>query len=272
MAPKKAGKSKGDSLKLTREDKEQKSFPTAPGGTYYLKFVKQHTKVAPGKKEGAGNNLNVCVQISRGEHKGINIFDHIAPHVGWKIAQLLAAIKKTKMNEGTLQEIEKILHAYKDEIRAVIKKTTYDGRPKNEVVQYLPLAGGKATAADDDDLDEDELDIEDEDFEDDDDEDEDDLDEDDEDEDEDEDDDEDDDDDDFDDDEDDDDFDEDNDEDDDLDDDEEFDDDDEDEDDDDDEPAPRSRRVTKKTAAKKAPAKKKAVAKKTTAKKSTKRR
>lgn len=248
-------KGKADVIKLSDDDLKGQSFKTAPAGKYTVKFSKK-SKIKAGSN---GNILNVMATISKGEHKGVNFFDNIAAHVGWKIAQILRALGLSdkqikKLKKLTLQDVLKMITAHGKDVRAVLKTEIYQGRKQNKVVQWLPLAASEDE--EDDDLeDDDEADESDEDGDDTDDEDGDDDDSDDDeddDADEDDDDDADDDDDDSDDDDDDD---SDDDDDDDIDDDDDDDDsgddeDEDDDDDDDDEPAPKRRTAAKKTAKK----------------------
>jgi DNA-directed RNA polymerase delta subunit len=181
-----------DVIALTDDDYKGKKFKTAPGGEYEVK-VSAKTAVAKGTQ---GNVAKVQIVITKGKHKSTIIFDNIAPHVGWKVAQLLKAlgIKKTKL---TLEEFVKLIK--NKELRAIIKEEVYNKKKQNKIVQYLPLEADEDEEElnddlddedDDEDNDADEEDEDDEDDEDEDEEDEEDDEEDDEDEDEDEDDDE----------------------------------------------------------------------------------
>lgn len=142
---------KKDSFSITKEDMEG-GFKHAPGGTYFIRFTKD-SKVTKNRK-GDGNIAKLKVVITKGEHKGVSTFDNIAAHVGWKIGQILAALGIKSKMKGTLQELVKLVT--NQECRATLKVTKYEGKKRNEVVQYLPL---KATAAEsaarDDDEDED---------------------------------------------------------------------------------------------------------------------
>ncbi|MCA1830877.1 MAG: hypothetical protein LC663_05125 [Actinobacteria bacterium] len=127
----------------------------------------KNTKIVPNAK-GDGNLLLLVSAISaahngkKTEHKDVLVFDRIAPHVGWKIAQVLRAIGiKKPPKKMTLKELLKLITKYKDEFRAVIGKSMYNGQPQNPVLQYLPLESSKDE--DDDDIDEDDEDSDDED-------------------------------------------------------------------------------------------------------------
>lgn len=263
------GKKGNQVINLSSDDFKKKSFKTAPAGTYFAKLTAKSAL----KEMSGGTGINVQCVITKGPHKGVNIFDNIGPNVKWKIAQLCVAlgIKKTKF---TMAELLKLIKG--GELRVIVRVKLYNGAKKNEVVQYLPLTATKdedtaddLNDVDDDDEDDDEEESDDE-SDDDDEEDEEDEDEEDEDEDEDDEDDadEDGDEEDEDDDEDDDEDEEDDeeDEDDDVDEDEDEDEDEDDEDDEEEEeeaPAPKKRAPAKKAAAKKTPAKRAPAAKKT---------
>lgn len=233
------------SFSLDKADFERKSFKPAPAGKYFVKFNAKETKMD-------GDNARIVADVSRGEYKGKRFFDHIAAHVGWKIAQLLSALGKTKMLKGSLEDIVKLVKAHKGEVRCVVKIDMWKGTKRNKIVMWLPLEAG---TDEDDDL-EDTDDEDDEDDDSDDEDEDDDSDDDDADETEDDDDDDDDESDDEDEDDDDDDSDEEDDDDEDEDDDEEDEDEDDDEDEEDDEEdeAPRRRRPASKRAARKQPA------------------
>jgi hypothetical protein len=138
-------KNKGDVVVLTDDDFKTKKFKTAPGGKYVLTIAKSKSKIKPGN---SGNNLQLVLTISKGPHKKVNIFDHISPNVGWKIAQILKALGKKKVKKITLQELLKMLEG--KDIGAVVKVTQWNGQPQNKIVQYLPVKDIK----DDDDEDE----------------------------------------------------------------------------------------------------------------------
>src|SRR5436190_254364 len=96
MAKNKSGK--GDVIVIGKDDwKGKKKNKTAPGGKYRFRFNKKHTKIAPNAK-GDGNLLLLVSELSamhngkKSEHKGTLVWDRIAPHVGWKIAQVLKAM------------------------------------------------------------------------------------------------------------------------------------------------------------------------------------
>lgn len=141
---------KTDVIKLTEKDFKGKSFKVAPSGKYIVKFNAK-TAIKAGRN---GNLLNVMITITKGEHKGVNIFDNIAPHVGWKIAQLLKAMGIKKVPKKlTLQELLKMVKKYAKDLRAIVKVEMYQGKKQNKVVQYLPLASDD-DEGDDDDIDE----------------------------------------------------------------------------------------------------------------------
>jgi hypothetical protein len=155
-AKKKAGKG-SDVIKLTKDDFKRKTFKTAPGGTYTVRLTKK-TVIAPGTD---GNVLKVHGQVSRGNHKGVTFFDNIAPHVGWKIAQLLTALGVKKM-QLTLQALLKLVKEHGEEIRVQLREKKFEGKRRNEVVMYLPPGKG-STDDEDEDQDEDADDVSDED-------------------------------------------------------------------------------------------------------------
>lgn len=157
-AKKKAGKG-SDVIKLTKDDFKRKTFKTAPGGTYTVRLTKK-TVIAPGTD---GNVLKVHGQVSRGNHKGVTFFDNIAPHVGWKIAQLLTALGVKKM-QLTLQALLKLVKEHGEEIRVQLREKKFEGKRRNEVVMYLPPGKGSTDDEDEDqDQDEDADDVSDED-------------------------------------------------------------------------------------------------------------
>jgi hypothetical protein len=148
------GKKRGDDvIVISGEDwKGKGAFKTAPGGKYRFRFNKK-SSIKPGQN---GNLLNVIATLTamhngkKTEHKGINVFDNIAPHVGWKIAQVLRAMGvKKPPKKMTLKELLKMIQAYDKEIRIVIGKKMYNGKPQNPVLQYLPLDAGKDEEDDD---------------------------------------------------------------------------------------------------------------------------
>jgi len=143
-----ATKSK-DVIKLTKDDFE--GFKAAPSGKYTFLITKKSSI----KKGASGNVLNVAATISSGPHKGTTVFDNIAPHVGWKIAQLLSALGIKKM-QLTLQELLKLITG--KSLRAVVRTKTFEGKKRNEIVQWLPLAAaeGEEDIADDDELEDEE--------------------------------------------------------------------------------------------------------------------
>ena len=136
-----------DVIRLTDADYKGKNFQTAPGGTYDVR-ISSKSKVKPGK---SSNILNLMVTITKGPHKGVNIFDNIAPHVGWKIAQLLRALGIKKVGELTLQKLLNLV-AGKD-CRVVISEGKYNGKPQNKVQQYLPFGAEDTGEQDEDDED-----------------------------------------------------------------------------------------------------------------------
>jgi ribosomal protein L12E/L44/L45/RPP1/RPP2 len=141
-----------DRVSLTDDDFKRKSFKTAPAGKYTLK-ISNASKIKPGAQS---NILQVVLTITKGPHKGVNIFDNIAAHVGWKVAQLMLAlgIKKKKI---TLQELLKLITG--KTLQAVISTGKFNDKKQNKVAQYLPA--GKAKG-DEDESDEDEDEDEDE--------------------------------------------------------------------------------------------------------------
>jgi hypothetical protein len=151
-------------IRLGKDDYEQKSFKTAPGGTYRIKFTNK-SKLKPAKS-GGGVTLEAHGTITKGEHKGTTFIDNIGSSVTWKIAQTLAALGKKK-KEITMEQLLKMLIS-SDEIRAILKVTKYNNADRNEVVQYLPLTNGSEHDEDHEDEDEDEDDSDEDDDEDDD--------------------------------------------------------------------------------------------------------
>ena len=139
--------SKKDQVSLTDDDFKAKSFKTAPAGKYTFK-ISAASKVKPGS---TSNILQVVLSIVKGDHKGVNVFDNIAAHVGWKVAQLMLALG-IKKKTITLQTLLKLITG--KTVQAVIATGEYNGKKQNKVVQYLPLAG--ETEAEDSDEDEDE--------------------------------------------------------------------------------------------------------------------
>jgi len=140
-----------DTYSLTKDDLEG-SFKHAPAGKYFIRFTKD-SKVTRNKK-GDGNVAKLKIVITKGEHKGITFFDNIATHVGWKIGQILAALKIKGKMKGTLAELVKLVT--NQECRATLRVKKFEGKKRNEVVQYLPLKVTAAEAADRDDEDEEE--------------------------------------------------------------------------------------------------------------------
>ena len=148
---KKTTKSKGrkDVINLNKEDFESKNFKAIPAGTYFFK-ISPKSSIKPGTK---GNNLNVQATVTKGEHKGANVFDTIAPSVGWKVAQLLNALGIKKMTL-TLQELLKLVMG--KDLRAIVRVEKYQGKKQNKVVQWLPLEVAEDEEEDESDEDEDE--------------------------------------------------------------------------------------------------------------------
>lgn len=171
-------KNKKDVITLTDDDFANKKFKTAPGGKYTAKLNLKQTKIKPGKD---GNVLQLVWTLQGKKVKGVNVFDNIAAHVGWKIAQILKAYGLNKAKAKKIKSLTDLLKFLKTkgEVDVLITEKKWQGKPQNKVTQYLP-AGSET---DDDDLEEDD-DDEDDDDEDSDDEDEDSEDEDDEDDDE----------------------------------------------------------------------------------------
>lgn len=149
-----------DHFKISKEDMEG-GFKTAPGGTYKARITNK-SKIKPSKK-GGGNNLEVHAVITKGPHKGISFFDTIAPHVGWKLAQIISAVG-LKMKSGTLQKLlKKIVN---QDVRVILREEEFEGRRKNKVVQWLPVHQEEPDLDDLDDEDEDEEDLDEEEWED----------------------------------------------------------------------------------------------------------
>lgn len=173
---------KGDVITVTKDDLSGgKSFKRAKNGKYRLKIDTKKSKIKPAKK-GKGNNLELVVKITKDangkktEAKGVSIYDTIAPHVGWKIANLVLAVFGKKQGlkllkkKLTLQELLKLLKKITEEIRGVVITETWRGKKRNKIRQYLPLEPGKDEEEeeedeedDDDSDDEDDEDEEDED-------------------------------------------------------------------------------------------------------------
>jgi hypothetical protein len=147
-----AKKSGGDVIVLTKDDFKGRKFKTAPGGKYRARFDKK-SKIKPGKSGNIMNLMNTITATDKGkksDSKGVNVFDNIAPHVGWKIAQILRAIgMKKPPKKMTLKELLALLMKHGKEIRIVVGKKMYNGQPQNYVIQYLPLEAGKDEEDDD---------------------------------------------------------------------------------------------------------------------------
>lgn len=133
-----------DVIRLSKADYETKSFKTAPSGTYHVQ-VSAKSCIKQGSN---GNLLNVQVTIAKGPHKGVNIFDNIAPHVIWKIAQLLTAVGVPKVGELTLQRVLRMVSG--KDLRAVVSEGSYNDKPQNKITQYLPLEQSASDDAPDD--------------------------------------------------------------------------------------------------------------------------
>ena len=105
MAKTKKGRGgKGDDVIIISKDDwkgKKKANKTAPGGKYRFRFNKK-SSIRP-NAAGTGNNLNLISTLvaahngKKTEHKGVLVFDNVAPHVGWKIAQILRAMKVKKV-------------------------------------------------------------------------------------------------------------------------------------------------------------------------------
>lgn len=158
--------SNDDVVVISREDwKGRKKFPIAPGGKYRFRYSKK-SSIKP-NSAGTGNVLNLISTLTslhngkKTKHKGVNVFDNIAPHVGWKIAQVLRSmgIKKAP-KKMTLKELLKLILKFDKEVREVIGTNRFQGKTRNVVIQYLPLQSSKdeddEDTEDDDDIDDDE--------------------------------------------------------------------------------------------------------------------
>ena len=145
---------KNEVISLTKDDFKKKSFKTAPGGTYFVK-VNPKSKL---KEMSGGTGLNIEGTITKGPHKGVNFFDNVGPNVKWKIAQIVSGLKITK-TKFTMAELLKMIKG--GELRAILREKTFEGKKRNEVVQWLPLTVSKdepkpATDDDEDEEDDDE--------------------------------------------------------------------------------------------------------------------
>jgi hypothetical protein len=144
----------GTPLKLTDEDFKRKSFKTAPAGTYDLRGSKKETKIKPGNK---GHDIaQLCWTITKGPHKGVNIFDNVDPEVGWKVGQTLAALGYTpKTAKGkTLEDIVDEVSAGA-EAKGIVRVRRFEGKKRNEIAQLLPK-GAKIEEDDVEDIDDEE--------------------------------------------------------------------------------------------------------------------
>jgi hypothetical protein len=182
---KKGRGSNDDVIVISKDDwKGKGDFPVAPGGKYRAKFNGKKSTIKP-NAAGNGNVLNLMttltalhngkkIKLKKGKGKGpINVFDNIAPHVGWKIAQVLRAMGVKKApKKMTLKELLDLIKKYDKEIRVVVGIDRYKGKDKNNITMYLPLSASKDEddddTEDDDDDDEDSDDDDDEDSDDDD--------------------------------------------------------------------------------------------------------
>ena len=141
-----------DAINLNEKDFIRKSFKAAPPGTYTVKITNK-TKIEPSR--AGGNMLKIHAKIVSGPNKGISFFDNIVPHVGWKVAQVLAALGVKKMSLTLQQLLKMVLDA---DLRVILRVKKWDGKDRNEVVQWLPLKATKAEEVDDDEDEDDEED------------------------------------------------------------------------------------------------------------------
>lgn len=139
MATNKDKSGKNDVINMTKESYKRKTFKTAPGGIYAIRITRK-SKIRSGPK---GNYMELHIVITKGEHKKVTLFDNVSPKVDWKVAQLLAALGIKKFTL-TLAQLLKLVTD--KELRASLRETKFNDRPKNEVIQFLP-----AKAADDED-------------------------------------------------------------------------------------------------------------------------
>lgn len=147
---------KGDVIVFNKEDWEGgKGGKRAPSGQYRAKLSPK-SAIKPGQN---GNVLNLGWVIT-GDKKGkktkangVVVYDNIAAHVVWKIAQVLRAIGVKKMpKKMTLKELLALIKKHGKEIRLNVGTHKYQGKPQNDIGMYLPLAVSKS----EDDIDEDE--------------------------------------------------------------------------------------------------------------------
>lgn len=135
-------------INLSKDDFEGVNRKTAPGGTYFVRIEKKGPKKTEVRAGNNGNVASIRASITKGPHKGVTFFDSIAPHVGWKVAQLLAALGKTKKMKLTLQDLVDL--AAGQELRVILREGKWENKKRNEVVQWLPLKPGANEEADDD--------------------------------------------------------------------------------------------------------------------------
>jgi hypothetical protein len=131
-----------EKITLGKEDFEVKKFKAAPGGTYRVAIDAKKSKLKPGKTSGT-TTLELHASISKGEHKKISFIDNIGSSVTWKIGQLLSALGKKKTTEITLAKLLKML-IDAGELRALLRAVKFEGKDRNEVVQWLPLKNDSA--------------------------------------------------------------------------------------------------------------------------------
>jgi hypothetical protein len=142
----------GTKLNLKADDFKRKSFKAAPGGTYFVRILKEKTKI---EKKPKGKQITVYAKIMKGSSKGITFFDNVSASVGWKIAQLLVALGiKKPSSKLTLEMVLK--KAIGADLRVQLKTETWEGKKRNKVVTWLPLK--KTKDEDEDDADEDDED------------------------------------------------------------------------------------------------------------------
>lgn len=144
-------------INLTKDDFKRKSFKTVPGGTYFVKITPKSAL----KEMKGGTGINIAAIVTKGKdksHRGVTFFDNIGPDVKWKIAQLVSGLGITK-TKFTMAELLKLIKG--GELRAILREKSFEGKKRNEVVQWLPLTVTKdepKAATDDDEDEEDEED------------------------------------------------------------------------------------------------------------------